>query len=438
MNLQSLKILRLLADPAVTRTPFRVIRELRRRGIQRLPSEVRRKTGDGVSLVRMFRFVRSWLAGEMLTRHRGRWVLNSFLPPFPGRAYDRMFENLLSGRHLSPVSAYLAVTARCPNRCWHCSLRNRVHGELDTRQWLEIVRQLHGLGASIIGFTGGEPAMRADLPELVAAATRGGAEAIVFTSGAGFSAALADKLEAAGLWALCVSLDHTDPQRFGELRGNANAFAEAVAAIELSVRHGFYTMVGTVARPALVGVGMHREIYALAATLGAHELNLIEPMRCGALAGALDADFLSPAQVAEIRRFHVETNRRGRGPKVCAFNQVESPEVFGCGGGTQHLFVDSAGEVCPCDFTPLSFGNALAVPLADIWLRMNRAMGDNPRRHCFVQTHHALITKFATEHPRPFPPEISERVCREAGPEPLPDYFATIVGRDRQARSNPP
>jgi hypothetical protein len=60
-------------------------------------------------------FVRRWLDGDQITRH-SQWVLNSFLPPFPDPAFDRMFENLLSGRRLSPVSAFLAVSDACPYR----------------------------------------------------------------------------------------------------------------------------------------------------------------------------------------------------------------------------------------------------------------------------------------------------------------------------------
>jgi hypothetical protein len=140
--------------------------------------------------------------------------------------------------------------------------------------------------------------------------------------------------------------------------------------------------------------------------------------------------------VAEIRQFHVATNRRGRLPKVCAFNQIESPEVFGCGAGTQHLFIDSAGEVCPCDFTPLSFGQVTQAPLAAIWDRMNDAMG-NPRRHCFIQKHHSLIAQ-SSRTGYPLPLEQSQQVCAIAGKEPLPDYFALVTGTSKSQGDAPP
>jgi MoaA/NifB/PqqE/SkfB family radical SAM enzyme len=441
MNWQTLQIVRILLNPRITARPLRVLHELRRRGIRRVPEAVDRELQAGLGKRAGNRstlgLVKRWLDGEMLSRHRGQWVLNSFLPPFPGPAFNRMFENLLSGRHLSPVSAFLAITASCPNRCWHCSMAARRQGDLTSDAWRSTIRGLHGLGASIVGFTGGEPLSRGDLPELVAAASGGGAATIVFSSGALLSERLAAELKRAGLWAFCVSLDHSDPREHDRLRGKEGAYARALAAVRLARRAGFYTMISSVATRSFVEAGMHARLYETARGLKVHEYRIVEPMPCGKLSGVDENALLVPAHVQELRRFHVDTNRRGRLPKVCAFNQVESPDVFGCGGGTQHLYIDSAGEVCPCDFTPLSFGNVTEAPLEDIWARMNRAMGDYPRAHCFIQKHHRLIQEHAASGSSSFPlsPEESEEVCAEAGPDELPGFFRLVTGgRAREPR----
>lgn len=426
MRLHSLKLAAIMLDPRITRTPRRVLGELRARGKPRLPAEVEQGLQGAVPRRTALAFVRRWLDGESITRHRGRWVLNSFLPPFPGRAFDRMFDNLLSGRRLSPVSAFLAVTAACPYHCWHCSLKRRATGALATGQWRDIIQQLHQLGASLVGFTGGEPLVRDDLPELVRAARDGGAETIVFTSGALTDETKVAALAAAGLWSLCVSLDHPDPAEHDRLRGEPGAFQRALATIRLARRHRLYAMAGAVATRSVVEQGLLDRLWQVARDAGADELRFVEPMPCGLLAGTPDETLLTPGHVATLRRFHVATNRRGRRPKVCAFNQIESPELFGCGAGTQHLFIDSAGNVCPCDFTPMSFGNATTEPLADAWDRMSDAF-HNPRRHCFLQCHHALIDRHAGGC-YPTPPETSARICAEAGREDLPDYFQLVAG----------
>ncbi|MBM4153440.1 MAG: radical SAM protein [Lentisphaerae bacterium] len=436
MSLSLLQYAALLLDPRVSGPPLRALRTMRARGIRRLPDRVYDPASGRLRPAQMRRFLRDWLAGERLTRHRGQWVLNSFLPPFPGPAYRRMFDNLFSGRHLSPVSAFLAVTARCPADCPHCSRGGRRDGaELTTAQWTGVIRQLHGLGTSILGFTGGEPCVRDDLAVLVRAAAGGGAATILFTSGRGFDEALARRLRGAGLWSVCVSLDADTAAAHDAARG-AGSFATAVAALRLARSLGFYTMAGAVASPAFVESGMPARIHGLLAGLGAQELRVVEAMPCGRMTGCATDALLTPDHVAALRRFHVETNRSGRGPKVCAFNHVESPEIFGCGAGTQHLFIEPSGVVCPCDFTPLGFGSVLETPLADLWRRMNLAMGDNPRTHCFIQRNRDRVRARAADG-YPLPRDVSEAICREAGPEPLPAYFALVTSGGKAGGKEP-
>ena len=437
MSLSLFQFAALLFDLRISGPPLIALRKMRARGIRRLPVHVYDPVRGRLHVAQARHFLHEWLAGERLTRHRGQWVLNSFLPPFPGPAYQRLFDNLFSGRHLSPVSAFLAVTAHCPWTCPHCSRGGRREGpELSTEEWLETIRQLHGLGVSIIGFTGGEPCVRNDLKALVRAAAGGGAATILFTSGRGFTPELAARLRAAGLWSVCISLDADDAETHDAARGQGS-FVAAIDALRLARAEGFYAMAGAVATPAFVRSGMPARLHRLLAGLGGHELRIVEAMPCGGLSGCAAADLLSPDDVAALRRFHVETNRTGRGPKVCAFNHIESSDVFGCGAGTQHLFIEPSGVVCPCDFTPLGFGNVRETPLADLWRRMNLAMGDNPRTHCFIQRHRSAVQAHSGAG-FPLPPDLSERICREAGPEPLPAYFALVASGSQSKSGGPP
>ena len=58
--------------------------------------------------------------------------------------------------------------------------------------------------------------------------------------------------------------------------------------------------------------------------------------------------------------------------------------MFGCGAGFHHLFIDAIGNVCPCDLTPLSFGNVFEEPLEKIWLKMGQVF-DLPRCGCLMK-----------------------------------------------------
>jgi len=422
----ALNMLRVLADHRIVGPPVRLARHLRRR----IAHESDGKSGSTRNALRKrlaaLQFIGRWLRREGLRRHNGQWVVNSFLPPFPGPAFDRMFAPQYFERPYVLCSASLAVTGDCPADCWHCSMKNRRHGRpLTTADWLDTIGRLLSLGTYNIGITGGEPLLRNDVPELVQAASSGGAVVEVFTSGIAVTEAKLDALRDAGLWAVGVSLDHTDPATVNRLRGTPCAFDAAIAALELSRRKGFYTLINAVADRAMVNSGEYRRLYELGDRLKLHELRLIEPMPCGRLGTISAGQLLDAEQIARLRQFHRAMNCRGRWPKVCAFNEMESPELFGCNAGTGHLHIDPNGDVCPCDFVPLSFGNIREEPLETVYDRMSQAMR-HPRRRCFIQSNAPLIQIHSPDREYPLSTELSMQVAAQAPAEPLPDYFRVV------------
>ena len=82
----------------------------------------------------------------------------------------------------------IELTERCNNACIHCCI-NRPAGdkrsrarELDTGTWKDILRQAAGLGVMTVRFTGGEPLLRDDFPELYLFARRLGLRVMLFTN----------------------------------------------------------------------------------------------------------------------------------------------------------------------------------------------------------------------------------------------------------------
>lgn len=72
-----------------------------------------------------------------------------------------------------PLWLLAELTYRCPLQCPYCSNPldfARSHDELSTAEWIEVFRQAREMGAAQLGFSGGEPLVRQDLVELIAAA----------------------------------------------------------------------------------------------------------------------------------------------------------------------------------------------------------------------------------------------------------------------------
>jgi MoaA/NifB/PqqE/SkfB family radical SAM enzyme len=70
----------------------------------------------------------------------------------------------------------------------------------------------------------------------------------------------------------------------------------------------------------------------------------------------------------------------------------ESEQNFGCTAGHKMVYVDSFGEVTPCVFMPMSFGNVHQQSLADICRDMKARFPTENR--CFVNTHYKLLQKY--------------------------------------------
>ncbi len=139
----------------------------------------------------------------------GNLVLHSHLPPLNSPAYERFVRLHLLGRSNGPTHAQVAVTARCPQRCPVCYNRDRTGRPLDDAELRGAIEDLVASGVVWLGFTGGEPLLRPDLPELVAIA-RGRCAVKLFTTGMGLTRDRARALRDAGLFSVSVSIDHQD------------------------------------------------------------------------------------------------------------------------------------------------------------------------------------------------------------------------------------
>ncbi|HQA82865.1 MAG TPA: radical SAM protein, partial [Syntrophales bacterium] len=74
------------------------------------------------------------------------------------------------------------MTRRCNLRCVHCysQSQNKIYaGELTTQEGKALIDDLAAFSCPVILFSGGEPLMRPDLPELVRHATDRGIRAVI-------------------------------------------------------------------------------------------------------------------------------------------------------------------------------------------------------------------------------------------------------------------
>lgn len=157
-----------------------------------------------------------------------------------GRDSSRLPSHLLQfSRDKKPVVVW-NMTRRCNLRCVHCYSQSRnieYEGELSTEQGRALIDDLAEFGAPVILFSGGEPLMRGDLPELARHARERGMRAVISTNGTLIDEETAGVLKDIGLSYVGVSLDgmRETNDRF---RGVKGAFDAALQGMRNCMREG--------------------------------------------------------------------------------------------------------------------------------------------------------------------------------------------------------
>lgn len=125
------------------------------------------------------------------------------------------------------------VTRRCNLKCVHCYAQAKdiaFNNELSTRDGKKLIDDLAGFGVPVLLFSGGEPMVRPDLPELAGYAVQMGMRAVISTNGTLITREKARVLKDIGLSYVGISLDGMEAVN-DRFRGVKGAYAKALDGI---------------------------------------------------------------------------------------------------------------------------------------------------------------------------------------------------------------
>jgi radical SAM protein with 4Fe4S-binding SPASM domain len=278
-----------------------------------------------------------------------------------------------SARPSAPYRMDQAITYRCNNNCAHCyNARPRQFPELTTDQWKKILDRLWDLAIPHIVFTGGEPTLRADLPELIAYAEHKGQITGLNTNGrrlkdAGFLQTLVD----AGLDHVQITLESHDPGIHDEMVAARGAWQDTVAGLKNALSTKLYVMTNTTLlknNSARLAETLQFLSDLRVPTFGLNAL--IYSGKGQSVGTGLPETSLPP--LLEMARNHVaETNQRliwYTPTQYCHFDPMQLElGVKGCTAALYNMCVEPDGSVLPCQSYYQSLGNLLTDPWKNIW-----------------------------------------------------------------------
>ncbi|KGK97885.1 Fe-S oxidoreductase [Methanococcoides methylutens] len=157
-----------------------------------------------------------------------------------GRDSKRLPSHLLQfAKDKKPVVVW-NMTRRCNLRCVHCYAHAKdieFKDELTTEQGKELIDDLSEFGSPVILFSGGEPLMRKDLPELAEYAISKGMRAVISTNGTLIDEEMAKTLKEIGLSYVGISIDGVRETN-DKFRGMKGAFDAAMTGLRNCQREG--------------------------------------------------------------------------------------------------------------------------------------------------------------------------------------------------------
>jgi pyrroloquinoline quinone biosynthesis protein E len=221
---------------------------------------------------------------------------------------------------------------------------------LDTASWARVFRQAAELGVLQVHLSGGEPASRRDLVEITAAASQAGLYTNLITSAIGLDAVRLERLKAAGLDHVQLSVQDTDAAVSDRIAGYQGAFERKRDFAAAVVRLGLPLTMNAVVHRA--NIGHVADLVELAVALGAGRIEIAHVQYYGWALRNRDA--LMPTHAQTEHALHEMEVIRPRYEGRLAIDLVvpdyyaRRPKACVGGWGRRSLNVTPSGHVLPC------------------------------------------------------------------------------------------
>ena len=273
----------------------------------------------------------------------------------------------------APYRMDLALTYRCNNDCAHCyNARPRDFPELSTKKWKHIIDKVWETGIPHIVFTGGEPTLREDLPELIQYAEQLGQITGINTNGR----RLMDnhylmELVDAGLDHVQITIESHDERIHDSMVHRKGAWSQTITGLTNALDTPLFVMTNTTMllqnSPSLA------ETLDFLARIGVPTIGLNALIYSGRGLTAdtgLSEDELSPLLniARQITDLHGQRLIWYTPTQYCNFDPMQLElGVKGCTAALYNMCVEPNGGVIPCQSYYHQLGNLIDDTWDSIW-----------------------------------------------------------------------
>src|SRR5262245_31843996 len=287
----------------------------------------------------------------------------------------------------APFMVFWETTQACDLVCKHCRADARPArdpAELTFEEGVRLLEEVRAMGCPLVVLTGGDPAKRPDLVDLVQHGTAIGLRVALTPSATPLvTPELLARLATAGLARLAVSLDGASAASHDGFRGVAGSFARTIRILRDARIAGLTTQVNTTVTDLNV-----YELEAVADILRALDIMLwgvffLVPTGRGEALRVLDPEVTERVlerlvAIAASAPFDVKTTAAPHFRRVLLQHQVKRRAIVGIEDGIGRaprgvndgqgiVFVSHRGEIYPSGFLPVPCGSVRRDGLAAVY-----------------------------------------------------------------------
>lgn len=264
-----------------------------------------------------------------------------------------------------PISVQLDLTYRCNERCVHCYLDHRDHGEMTTAEIKRLLDEMAEAGVFFLTISGGEIFLRKDFFEILEHAHARTFCIKLKTNGIMIREADAARIRDLGVESVQISVYSHRPEIHDAITEVPGSLARSIEAVRFLCAQGIHVVMANVLM--VHNARDYAGVKALAAELGAEFIidPTITPMMDG------DRSILGlNIDEATLREVFRNEGLAGNVEELCAVPEAPGDDDLNslpCSAGHTACYVSPYGDVYPCVQFPLPSGNVRREKFAEIW-----------------------------------------------------------------------
>jgi MoaA/NifB/PqqE/SkfB family radical SAM enzyme len=300
--------------------------------------------------------------------------LGLYIPRFPSRAFITACNKFtVFNKKLPCITVLISITSACRFKCPHCYQKNDRGKDMPIESLVAVVKRLQDMGVAFFNIEGGDPFLVYDRLKQVCAAIDDRSEIWINSTGDGMTRERLQALKDLNLTAVMFSMHTPYPDKLNAFMGRANAWQIMETGINLCHQVDIPVAINFCLAKADFYNGTFETIMERAREFNVAIMQLIKPKPAG---GWLEngVDHFSQDDLQRVKTL-VHTYNLNKQyhhyPAISAQIIEEDAALYGCtSGATDRFYINAKGDVQPCEFLNVSFGNIIKENFDVIYARM--------------------------------------------------------------------